>query len=179
MVAHLDAIEIHCVTNRPTRAVSLFLFTDKILVASRPSIDAKEIDLNELLDHTSPVTPNSNSASILFSNKKIEKSHGLKFKGWADIESIDLFEGLSSGSFILSAKNVQETNINDVSNITSFENYFYKGPRLFTVLPQRSNNNEALFVKTKKMKLDKLVEFQSLYQKTRALAKQYGKDSIY
>lgn len=173
MVAHLDATEIHRVTNKPTRAVSLFLFTDKILVASRSSIDAKEIDLDELLDPTHVVTPtSSNSTSLLFSTKKIEKSHGLKFKGWADIESIDMFDGVPDrpGSFILSATTVQETKINDVSNITSFENYFYKGPRLFSVIPQTS------FTPIKKTQLmDKTVHFQSLYQKTRALAKQYGK----
>lgn len=171
LVAHLDATEIHRVTNKPTRAVSLFLFTDKILVASRSSIDAKEIDLNELLDPTHTITPtSSNSASLLFSTKKIEKSHGLKFKGWADIESIDMFDGVPDrpGSFILSATTVQETKINDVSNITSFENYFYKGPRLFSVIPQTT------FTRTKKTELmDKAAHFRSLYQKTRALAKQY------
>lgn len=158
LVAHLDATEIHRVTNRPTRAVSLFLFTDKILVASRSSIDAKEIDLEELLDNT-PTT--STSTSLFNKNEK-----ALKFKGWADIESIELFDGISDSTFILTATNVQETKKNEMSNITSFENYFYKGPRLFSVVPQTRLKNSNF--------LEKANEFKNLYQKTRALVKQYG-----
>lgn len=77
--------------------MSIFLFTDKILVASRPSIDSKEIDLQQLLDNSNAVCPtNSSSASLLRTNNnhKAEKPH-LKFKGWADVESIDIFEGVA------------------------------------------------------------------------------------
>lgn len=161
LVAHLDATEIHRVTNKPTRAVSLFLFTDKILVASRSSIDAKEIDLEELLDNTTTTT-SSTSTSLFNKNEK-----ALKFKGWADIESIELFDGISDTTFILTATNVQETKKNEMSNITSFENYFYKGPRLFSVVPQARLKNSNF--------LEKANEFKILYQKTRALVKQYGK----
>ncbi|GAA5795701.1 hypothetical protein HPULCUR_001063 [Helicostylum pulchrum] len=159
LVAHLDATEIHRVTNKPTRAVSLFLFTDKILVASRSSIDAKEIDLEELLDNTTTTT-SSTSTSLFNKNEK-----ALKFKGWADIESIELFDGISDTTFILTATNVQETKKNEMSNITSFENYFYKGPRLFSVVPQARLKNSNF--------LEKANEFKILYQKTRALVKQY------
>lgn len=144
MIAHLDATEIHRVTNKPTRAVSLFLFTDKILVASKSCMDAKEIDIDELLMTT-------NTSTSLFPSKN-EK--GLKFKGWADIESIELFDGLTGPSFILSATKLQS------SNITSFEKYFCKGPRLFSV---KSNVWK------------KINHFKDIYQKTRALVKQCGK----
>ncbi|KAI8968905.1 hypothetical protein BDF20DRAFT_827089, partial [Mycotypha africana] len=77
LIAHLDAIEIHRVTNKPTRAVSIFLFTDKILVASRSSIDSKEINLDQILHNSNP------------SDKPT-----LKFKGWADVESIEMFDGV-------------------------------------------------------------------------------------
>ncbi|KAG2232911.1 hypothetical protein INT48_006165 [Thamnidium elegans] len=156
LVAHLDATEIHRVTNKPTRAVSLFLFTDKILVASRSCIDAKEIDLEELLDNTATTT----STSLFNKNEK-----ALKFKGWADIESIELFDGISDSTFILTATNVQETKKNEMSNITSFENYFYKGPRLFSVIAQTRLKNSNF--------LEKVNEFKNVYQKTRALVKQY------
>lgn len=101
LIAHIDAIEIHRVTNKPTRAVSIFLFTDKILVASRSSVDSKEIDLHQLLDNANPVCPtNTSSASILRSSihHKVEKPQ-LKFKGWADVESIEMFEGVA-GAYI-------------------------------------------------------------------------------
>jgi hypothetical protein len=176
LVAHLDATEIHRVTNKPTRSVSLFLFTDKILVASRET--SKEIDLDELLENTT-IPTSSSSTSLLFSssssnnNKKAER-HQLKFKGWADIESIELFDGVQDkpGSFILSATSIQETQGNEMSNITSFEKYFYKGPRLFALQP---SDMMSRVVKNKKSSMDKANEFKDLYQKTRALVKQYGK----
>lgn len=189
MVAHLDATEIHRVTNKPTRTVSLFLFTDKILVASRET--SKEIDLDELLDNhtsTSTCSTTSSSTSLLFSSssngntKKTEKNQqGLKFKGWADIESIELFDGISKdrpGSFILTATRVQETQKNEMSNITSFENYFYKGPRLFSIQPSSDNTAAAAAAAKKqqqKSAMEKANEFKDLYHKTRALVKQYGK----
>ncbi|KAG1044014.1 hypothetical protein G6F43_011525 [Rhizopus delemar] len=151
-VAHLDALEIHSVTNKPLRAVTLFLFTDKILVASRSSLD--EVDIEELLD------TNTTTTTIL---SKLKKDGTLRFKGWADIESIELFDGVLDrpSSFILSATNTEEVQINEISNITSFEHYFYKGPRLFA--PQREENNH----------FQKWLDFKTLYQKTRALVKQY------
>ncbi|KAI9469015.1 MAG: hypothetical protein EXX96DRAFT_101325 [Benjaminiella poitrasii] len=177
LIAHLDAIEIHRVTNKPTRAVSIFLFTDKILVASRSSIDAKEINLQQILDSTNTICPtNSSSASLLFSsNSNHHKSdkHHLKFKGWVDIESIEMFEGVPErqGSFILSATSAPETQRDEVSNITSFEKYFYKGPRLFTVIPTREENSLTKAKRTSYV--EKMLEFRSLFQKTRALMKRY------
>lgn len=146
-LAHLDATELDCATNKPKRAVSLFLFTDKVLVATR--LDTKEIDLEELL--TTPV---------FTTTKQHERPALLKFKGWADLESIELFEGLiPNSSFILTATNVQEIKRDEISKITSFETYFYKGPRLFSI--DKTNQ--------------KLNDFKSLYQNARALVKQYGK----
>ncbi|KAI8640505.1 hypothetical protein BD408DRAFT_419625 [Parasitella parasitica] len=175
LIAHIDAIEIHRVTNKPTRAVSIFLFTDKILVASRSSIDSKEIDLQQLLDNSNGICPtNSSSASLLRSNNyyKPEKPH-LKFKGWADIESIEMFEGVTErpGSFVLSATTAPESSADHVSNITSFEKYFFKGPRLYSILPARE---EALLSKPKRADcMNKLTAFRGVYQKTRALMKRY------
>ncbi|KAI7875252.1 uncharacterized protein EV154DRAFT_472779 [Mucor mucedo] len=145
LIAHLDATEIHRVTNKPTRAVSLFLFTDKILVASKSCIDAKEIILDELL--TSP----SSTSTFSFPNTSSKNEKGLKFKGWADIESMSLVNGLTEDSLILSASKLQ------TSNMTSFEKYFSKGLRLFSV---KSNM------------LNKLQQFKDLFQKTKALVKQ-------
>ncbi|KAG1108731.1 hypothetical protein G6F42_015884 [Rhizopus arrhizus] len=175
LIAHIDAIEIHRVTNKPTRAVSIFLFTDKILVASRSSIDSKEIDLQQLLDNSNPVCPtNSSSASLLRSSihHKVEKPQ-LKFKGWADVESIEMFEGVADrpGSFVLSATAVPELTRDQVSNITSFEKYFYKGPRLFSIIPIR---DEISCTKSRKAAyMEKINTFRTVYQKTRALMKRY------
>ncbi|KAL0135138.1 hypothetical protein V8B55DRAFT_1553980 [Mucor lusitanicus] len=170
LIAHIDAIEIHRVTNKPTRAVSIFLFTDKILVASRSSVDSKEIDLHQLLDNANPVCPTNTSKSSI--HHKVEKPQ-LKFKGWADVESIEMFEGVADrpGSFILSATAVPELTRDQVSNITSFEKYFYKGPRLFSIIPIR---DEISCTKSKKAAyIEKIDTFRTVYQKTRALMKRY------
>ncbi|CAO3676840.1 unnamed protein product [Rhizopus stolonifer] len=157
-IAHLDALEIHSATNKPTRAVTLFLFTDKILIASRSSLDSKELDIKELLNTSTPT---------FFSKLASKKESTLRFKGWADIESIELFDGVSDrpGSFILSATNTQHKECN---NISSFEQYFYKGPRLFSFLPQK----EDLTSHPINDHLQKWLDFKSLYQKTRALVKE-------
>lgn len=72
------------------------------------------------------------------------------------------------GSFILSATNTQHKECN---NISSFEQYFYKGPRLFSFLPQK----EDLTSHSINDHLQKWLDFKSLYQKTRALVKESGK----
>ncbi|KAI7904576.1 uncharacterized protein BX663DRAFT_502848 [Cokeromyces recurvatus] len=180
IIAHLDAIEIHRVTNKPTRAVSIFLFTDKILVASRSSLDAKEINLEHILNNnnnTHVISPtHSSSTSLLFSSNhhpyKMDK-HLMKFKGWADIESIELFEGVPErpGSFILSTTSAQELARDEVSNITTHEKYFYKGPRLFTVIPTR---DEYSMSKSKRTDyIERMMKFREEFQKTRALMKRY------
>lgn len=56
-----------------------------------------------------------------------------------------------------------------MSSITSFEKYFYKGPRLFSVIPQRDESSST----KKANSIEKSMQFRSIYQKTRALAKRY------
>lgn len=58
-----------------------------------------------------------------------------------------------------------------VSNITSFEKYFYKGPRLFSIIPTR---DEVSCTKSKKAAfVEKSMNFRTVYQRTRALMKRY------
>ncbi|CEG74875.1 hypothetical protein RMATCC62417_10009 [Rhizopus microsporus] len=165
LVAHLDALEINHETNKPLRAVTLFLFTDKILVASRSSLDSKEMDLEEIVDTMIP------TKNARFSRLPSKKENSLKFKGWADLECVECFEGVLDrpGSFILSASNMEEAQQHEMANITSFEHYFYRGPRLFSVIPQK----EYLTRQQKHDYIQKGLEFQAIYQKTRALAKEY------
>lgn len=66
-----------------------------------------------------------------------------------------------------------------VSNITSFEKYFYKGPRLFSIIPIR---DEISRTKSKKAAyIEKIDTFRTVYQKTRALMKRYepATDKVY
>lgn len=115
-------------------------------------MDAKEIVLDELLT----ATTSTSSFSFPISSSKNEK--GLKFKGWGDIESMVLVDGFTKDSLILSATKLQ------TSTMTSFEKYFSKGPRLFSV---------------KSTMLNKLKQFKDLFQRTKALVKQCGKNFFY
>ncbi|KAI8876938.1 Dbl homology domain-containing protein [Backusella circina FSU 941] len=164
LITHLDAIEIHSVTNKPTRAVTIFLFTDKILVASRPSIDAKEIDINDLL-----VSSSNQQQQKTFNSQVKRRDTTLKFKGWADIESMEIFGGPLEhpGSFILSASTPQEIK-NGNMDITSFEKYFYKGPRLFSVLRVKRESRHKV-----NQCLKKTEDFIHQFQMSRSLARQY------
>ncbi|KAI8996848.1 hypothetical protein BDB01DRAFT_751464 [Pilobolus umbonatus] len=169
LIGHLDAIEMHRETNKLTRAVSLFLFSDKVLIASRSSNDAKEIDIDELVDMGQTRT------RLTLSKKAKYKNYGLSFKGWADIETIDILEGVTEcpGSFILSATFIPDIqNDNDYPNINSFEKYCYKGPRLYTVLAPTESYSSSQMDES----LGKLHNFMHLYRRTKALAKQHDKN---
>lgn len=149
-VCHLDVLEINCITNKSSRKLTLFLFTDKILVASRPCcFDIEQLESKKL---------------------KNTAKNTLRFKCRADIKSVELSVGLpgththniirscsyhdSSGNegwFILSAIKTEE-------DASTFEPYFYKSPKLFFIKDQQ-----------------RLLDFQSVYNKTRALRRQFGK----
>ncbi|KAG0743566.1 hypothetical protein G6F57_000049 [Rhizopus arrhizus] len=111
---------------------------NKILVASRSCcFDIEQLE-NKALKNTAKNT--------------------LKFKGWADIKSIELSVGLPGheGWFILSAIKKEE-------DVSTFERYFHKGPKLFFIKDQQ-----------------RLLDFQSVYNKTRALRRQFeSSDKIY
>ncbi|EIE78212.1 hypothetical protein RO3G_02916 [Rhizopus delemar RA 99-880] len=73
-VCHLDVLEINCITNKSSRKLTLFLFTDKILVASRPCcFDIEQLESKKL---------------------KNTAKNTLRFKCRADIKSVELSVGL-------------------------------------------------------------------------------------
>ncbi|KAG0184260.1 hypothetical protein DFQ28_011489 [Apophysomyces sp. BC1034] len=89
LVAHLDAVEIHRVSNKTLRPVTIFLFTDLIMVAARPSYGCKAIDLCAI-DPDPKAFPDVHGSFI---SRGMRKEQSLKFKGWADIEQVEIFEG--------------------------------------------------------------------------------------
>ncbi|KAF7728506.1 hypothetical protein EC973_006059 [Apophysomyces ossiformis] len=89
LVAHLDAVEIHRVSNKPIRPVTLFLFTDLVMVAARPSHGSKTNDLCAI-DPDSRAFPDIHGSFI---SRGTRKDPSLKFKGWVDVEQVEIFEG--------------------------------------------------------------------------------------
>lgn len=87
LITHLDATELHRETSKPKRPVTMFLLADKILIAERPNYHTRGIDL---LDVDGNNTKRNDNGFLM---RNIKKDQCLKFRGWVDIEQIQLFKG--------------------------------------------------------------------------------------
>jgi hypothetical protein len=140
LIHHVDATELDIVTRKPLRPVTILVFTDKVLVASRPSYFVSGSDLCGIdNDITSP----NGSTSFLAkkAEKTLRKDRSLKFKGWSDIDQVELFNGPAShaSSFLLRVNsNVSSSGISAAS---SFEEYFCEQPiRMYSIAPPKDEN---------------------------------------
>ncbi|KAL0075807.1 Dbl homology domain-containing protein [Phycomyces blakesleeanus] len=165
LVTHLDATEIHRETLKPIRPVTLFLFTDKLMVASRHSHQTKSMEVCGMNDDKS-------STSGSFIPKKLERirpNQMLRFKGWADVEQVELFEGIQDrpDSFLLRVSSAQEQQPQD-QQCSDSTAYFQKCARLFAAIPPKESRTslEASYVET-------CQEFIASFQKTQALSRRY------
>ncbi|KAL0078696.1 hypothetical protein J3Q64DRAFT_1824799 [Phycomyces blakesleeanus] len=167
LVAHLDAVEIHRDTNKPFRSVTFFLFTDKLLVATRPS-HLKGSDLCHVLKDEELST--SKSAGHRSSDKATRKDGSLKFKAWLDIGQVELFEGVHDlqGSFLLRPLSPQSKDNAPFSTLPSLEAYFYKGARLYTPISPKDHN---LTPETTKALIQRKNDFLTACQRTQAISK--------
>ncbi|KAI7855827.1 Dbl homology domain-containing protein [Circinella umbellata] len=85
-IAHVDVDEIHRVKGKAKRPVTMFLFADKLMIAERPNYSCKGIDLcgdnGKIQESNGPIMWNH-----------LKRDPMLKFKGWIDIEQVQIFEG--------------------------------------------------------------------------------------
>ncbi|KAI8066563.1 hypothetical protein BC940DRAFT_63911 [Gongronella butleri] len=124
LIDHLDAVELNPVTGKLDNYVTLFLLSDKILVAKRYDyVRGAEICSDN------PI----NSFPVLGKNKS---NKGLKFKfaGWIGLQHVELLKGGSdtpSDTFIIraSADFQEEVKKGDVKRN---DKYFQSGAHLFT-----------------------------------------------
>ncbi|GAB5588787.1 hypothetical protein Unana1_03687 [Umbelopsis nana] len=141
LIHHVDATELDIVSRKPLRPVTILIFTDKILVASRPSYSVSGSDLcgidNEV---TSPGIASSFLAKK--AEKSLKRDRSLKFKGWSDIDQVEVFNGppSHSSSFLLRVNpHVSSTGI---STASSFEEYFSEQPiRMYSIAPPKDEND--------------------------------------
>ncbi|KAI9019351.1 hypothetical protein CLU79DRAFT_758414 [Phycomyces nitens] len=170
LVTHLDATEIHRETLKPIRPVTLFLFTDKLMVASRHSHQTKSMEACGMNDDKS-------TASGSFIPKKLDRirpNQMLKFKGWVDVEQVELFEGIQDrpDSFVLRVSSAQEQQQQQQQpqdqQSSDSTAYFQKCARLFAAIPPKESRTslEATYVET-------CQEFIASFQKTQALSRRY------
>ncbi|KAI8074445.1 hypothetical protein BC940DRAFT_44123 [Gongronella butleri] len=171
LVAFLDAYEIQRDTNTPARSVTLFLFTDKIMVAARPSHQRTEEALQAWQD-LMPSGVTSNGTGTPTGGSKREPT--MKFKGWIGIDAIELFGGntqdTTADTFLLHAAPPLSSSLTERrASITtaSYEKYFRKGPRLFSVAPGSSKSTSV-------------TQFRVAVEKVKALSRKYSdKDMAY
>ncbi|ORY97904.1 hypothetical protein BCR43DRAFT_255363 [Syncephalastrum racemosum] len=155
-IAYLDATEIHRETNKPRQAVTLFLFNDRLMIANRPSHQCRGIDLCGGGEDNLP-----SSGSLM---RTIKKDQSLKFKGWIEIEQIELFQGAADrpGSFLL------RTLPNKDPNGDRYSKYFHKGPRLYGVIPPKESDE----LDTLDHYVNSAQQFHSAFRHAQALTRQ-------
>ncbi|KAG2186736.1 hypothetical protein INT44_002962 [Umbelopsis vinacea] len=141
LIHHVDATELDIMTRKPLRPVTILVFTDKVLVASRPSYFVSGSDLCGIDNDIT--SPNGSTASFLAkkAEKTLKRDRSLKFKGWSDIDQVELFNGPAShaSSFLLRVNsNVSSSGISAAS---SFEEYFSEQSiRMYSIAPPKDEN---------------------------------------
>ncbi|CAO3599610.1 unnamed protein product [Absidia cylindrospora] len=187
LITFVDAVEIQRDTNKPARTVTLFLFNDKIMVATRPPNQRTSEELNTWKDdsvmpcgipesrwhanNSSGILSGDGSSSIgngMSSNILASKKETMKFKGWIDIEQVEIFNGNQEhdDSFLLHTSTpIQPTSErrDSLSSVT-FEKYFRKGPRLFSITQQPHSKSISAR------------DFSKAVEETKALARMYNED---
>ncbi|KAI7861417.1 Dbl homology domain-containing protein [Spinellus fusiger] len=175
LIDYMDFVEINRETSKPIRAVTLFLFNDKLLIASRPS-NAKGADLCNIIEKE-----NTSILSKVGMLKPLDRSSrrdaSLKFKAWADIEQIELVGGTSDfvGSFFLHTLPAPQQENVPFSTLGSFEAYLHKGTRMYTPIPHKDYTLTADGIKALLKRKDEFIE---AFHRTQALARNSEEQKI-
>ncbi|EPB87488.1 hypothetical protein HMPREF1544_05682 [Mucor circinelloides 1006PhL] len=90
LVGYLDTIELDPVTLKPIQPVTLFLFSDKIMVVKRPSYEVDGLDLCGLDQRMYEGSERKD-----FCIRKEAITGKMKFIGWASVNDIDVYDGSS------------------------------------------------------------------------------------
>ncbi|CAO3627692.1 unnamed protein product [Cunninghamella blakesleeana] len=160
LICHIDATEYELHTLKPLNPVSIFLFTDKIMVVRRPSYDVDGLELCGLDQEKDDL----GMVSLLIrkggANKRPDRK--LKFRGWLGLSDAEIYEGVPEliSSFILvsttsnnnNSNSNNNSNNNNISNASSgpsspevdqvLENYFQEErAHLFSLYPPSTDNS--------------------------------------
>ncbi|CEG66104.1 hypothetical protein RMATCC62417_02745 [Rhizopus microsporus] len=154
LLGHFDATELFISSGKVNRAVTILVFSDKIVVVKRKSHSIQGDDyfrnIEENINTEKPV------------------SQPFEFKGWADIRSIELFNGLKDRpeTFFLRTY-LPEQDPNTPEN--DADNYFRKSDRLYAMV---SKDAPSTCIEKKK-------ELLELCQRQYAIAKLTEKAELY
>lgn len=158
LLGYFDASELSLVTGKTHRPVTILVFTDKIMVVKRKNYNLQSKDYLENIEERVKV---GSSNTILQKAKEVYNGLPLEFKGWADIHTVEVFNGLKDrpDTFFLRTR-LPELDPNATEK--ECENYFRRSDRLYSIIP--STGRTANYMEKKQ-------EFIALCQKQYALSK--------
>lgn len=87
-LCYLDVAEIDSHTMKPIQPVTLFLFSDKVMIVKRPSYEADGLDLCGLDQR---MYEGSERKDFYIRKEAIVGK--LKFIGWTSLSEIDIYDG--------------------------------------------------------------------------------------
>lgn len=181
-------------SRKPLRPVTIFVFTDKVMVVRRPSYNVNGFELCGLMngpDFIMRTRSSSTSGLESFLNKRNDKAKRssiqekrLKFKGWIGLEDAELLDGSGDllPSFMLQVNatpisaSKQPASPTVAANM-ALESYFLEQPlRLFSTCPPQE---EAPNVQSQiSMYTQKKEEFCRHFHKSKAILNQNGEIAV-
>ncbi|KAI7861002.1 Dbl homology domain-containing protein [Circinella umbellata] len=132
LICHLDASELDPHTLRPVHPVTLFLFTDKLMVVRRPSYVSDGLELCGLDQERDKTGMLSLLVRKAESSKRYDRK--LKFRGWISLNDIEIHDGAAElpTSFTLVTSVTDTTSDTDPQTRDALEGYFLEDSfRLF------------------------------------------------
>ncbi|CAO3654956.1 unnamed protein product [Mucor hiemalis] len=158
LLGYFDASELSLLTGKTHRPVTILVFTDKIMVVKRKNYNLQSKDYLENIEERVKV---GSSNTILQKAKEVYNGLPLEFKGWADIHTVEVFNGLKDrpDTFFLRTR-LPELDPNATEK--ECENYFRRSDRLYSIIPSTGRTMNYT---------EKKQEFITLCQKQFALSK--------
>ncbi|KAL9554935.1 hypothetical protein MBANPS3_002592 [Mucor bainieri] len=140
LLGYFDATELSLQSGKSNRPVTLLVFTDKIMVVKRKNYSLQGKDYLEKIEDK---VKDTHASSMLQKAKEAYNGLPLEFKGWADIRSVELFDGLKDrpDTFFL------RTCLPDLSpNATEkeCEAYFRRSDRLYSIIPSSTRSSRSI-----------------------------------
>ncbi|KAI7888570.1 uncharacterized protein EV154DRAFT_307578 [Mucor mucedo] len=166
LLGYFDASELSLLTGKTSRPVTLLVFTDKIMVVKRKNFNLQS---KEYLENIEEKVKVGSTNTILQKAKDVYTGLPLEFKGWVDIRSVEIFNGLKArpDSFFLRTC-LPELNPNATEK--ECENYFRRSDRLFSMCtnstragPYKQKKNDLISLCQKQQAIAKLEDTTELY----------------
>lgn len=114
LLGYFDASELSLLTGKTSRPVTLLVFTDKIMVVKRKNYNLQS---KEYLENIEEKVKIGSTNTILQKAKDVYTGLPLEFKGWVDIRSVEIFNGLKGTSQKKKKKKVMGSTITKTDRI--------------------------------------------------------------